>query len=138
MCRIPLHLGSEANPRPPRELQDKTKAKYRTERKNRDAFRELLKEHGDKGKIATSSFWGDYAEKARFVRRTASGFEGWCFEWVCPRWMLVFSLWRGGCLSRASWNPTRSLLCCVASGGEGRSLHCPHCAARLHSSRLVR
>ncbi|CAJ1328212.1 unnamed protein product [Effrenium voratum] len=45
------------------ELKDKTKAKYRTERKNRDAFRELLKEHGDKGKIATSSFWGDYAEK---------------------------------------------------------------------------
>ena len=48
-----------------RACQEKTKSKYRTERKNRDAFRDLLRQHGDEGKITSSTFWGDYAEKAR-------------------------------------------------------------------------
>lgn len=43
--------------------QEKTKGKYRTERKNRDAFRDLLRQHGDDGKISSNTFWGDYAEK---------------------------------------------------------------------------
>eukprot|EP00438_Fugacium_kawagutii_P000029 Skav208215 [mRNA] locus=scaffold3686:16063:20211:- [translate_table: standard] len=45
--------------------EEKTKSKYRTERKNRDAFRDLLRQHGDEGKITSNTFWGDYAEKAR-------------------------------------------------------------------------
>eukprot|EP00434_Breviolum_minutum_P001380 symbB.v1.2.001213.t1/scaffold66.1/size357995/16 len=45
------------------ELKEKTKGKYRTERKNRDAFRDLLRQHGDDGKISSNTFWGDYAEK---------------------------------------------------------------------------
>ncbi|CAK8991092.1 unnamed protein product [Durusdinium trenchii] len=45
------------------ELKEKTKTKYRSERKNRDAFRDLLRQHGDEGKITSNTFWGDYAEK---------------------------------------------------------------------------
>ncbi|CAE7556512.1 PRP40A [Symbiodinium pilosum] len=50
------------------ELKDKTKAKYRAERKNRDAFRDLLREHGKEGKITSSTFWGDYAEENDIVK----------------------------------------------------------------------
>ena len=50
------------------ELKDKTKAKYRAERKNRDAFRELLRQHGKEGKITSSTFWGDYAEEHDVVK----------------------------------------------------------------------
>lgn len=62
-----IGLGEgQSNPRPmaSHTPQEKTKSKYRTERKNRDAFRDLLRQHGDEGKITSNTFWGDYAEKA--------------------------------------------------------------------------
>eukprot|EP00931_Biecheleriopsis_adriatica_P024176 TRINITY_DN1512_c0_g1_i1.p1 TRINITY_DN1512_c0_g1~~TRINITY_DN1512_c0_g1_i1.p1 ORF type:complete len:568 (-),score=219.40 TRINITY_DN1512_c0_g1_i1:41-1744(-) len=45
------------------ELQEKTKVKYRSERKNRDAFRELLRKDGANGKIQMTTGWSKYAEK---------------------------------------------------------------------------
>mmetsp|Transcript_38904 Transcript_38904/g.70159 ORF Transcript_38904/g.70159 Transcript_38904/m.70159 type:complete len:572 (+) Transcript_38904:70-1785(+) len=44
------------------ELAEKTKVKFRAERKNRDAFREILRKDGDAGKIKANTHWGDYAE----------------------------------------------------------------------------
>jgi len=44
------------------ELAEKTKVKFRAERINRDAFREILRKDGEAGKIKANTHWGDYAE----------------------------------------------------------------------------
>mmetsp|Transcript_21153 Transcript_21153/g.39761 ORF Transcript_21153/g.39761 Transcript_21153/m.39761 type:complete len:577 (+) Transcript_21153:51-1781(+) len=50
------------------ELKEKTKAKYRAERKNRDEFRDLLDKHFRDGKINSQTFWGDYCEEQDVVK----------------------------------------------------------------------
>jgi len=46
-----------------KELDAKSKTKFRTERKARDAFRGLLKEYYEKGKIKSSTMWEDIVGK---------------------------------------------------------------------------
>eukprot|EP00933_Yihiella_yeosuensis_P015794 TRINITY_DN13658_c0_g4_i1.p1 TRINITY_DN13658_c0_g4~~TRINITY_DN13658_c0_g4_i1.p1 ORF type:complete len:555 (-),score=204.64 TRINITY_DN13658_c0_g4_i1:162-1826(-) len=45
-----------------KDLESKTKEKYRNERKSRDLFRDLLKELAEKGKIKADTRWGDFAK----------------------------------------------------------------------------
>ena len=73
--------------RPRLATQEKTKGKYRTERKNRDAFRDLLRQHGDDGKISSNTFWGDYAEKVPRV-----GVRSWLVVGLCRDIVICMSL----------------------------------------------
>jgi len=45
-----------------KELESKTKGKFRTERKTRDAFRDLMKESHAKGALKSSTQWREYAQ----------------------------------------------------------------------------
>merc|ERR1712217_709905 len=45
-----------------KELEAKSKAKFRHERINRDGFRELLKENFEQGKIKTATLWQDFVK----------------------------------------------------------------------------
>uniref|UniRef100_A0A7S2NJI0 WW domain-containing protein n=1 Tax=Zooxanthella nutricula TaxID=1333877 RepID=A0A7S2NJI0_9DINO len=47
------------------EVETKSKAKFRHERKNRDAFRALVKEHHEQGKIKVSTVWQDYVKDVK-------------------------------------------------------------------------
>lgn len=45
-----------------RELESKSKVKYRMERRRRDDFRKMLQEHADLGKLSLSSNWRDFVQ----------------------------------------------------------------------------
>jgi len=45
-----------------KELDNKAKARFREDRLVRDGFRQLMKEHSDKGALHLNSHWGDFAQ----------------------------------------------------------------------------
>jgi len=47
------------------EVETKSKAKFRHERMKRDAFRALIKEHHEQGKIKASTLWKDYVREVK-------------------------------------------------------------------------
>jgi len=50
------------NDREKKEVEMQSKAKFRHERKGRDAFRDLMKEHYEQGKLTSTIGWRDYAK----------------------------------------------------------------------------